>query len=442
LDEIKNEVSVGQRTRPDASLKDGRISFGNEMNFTRIGITEWQQFQNVDIEFHERVTVLTGANGCGKTTLLNLLARHGNWQAGSLATPKKYSMSGVSNYLTRLWNGKDRSNENTIGSISYSNGQIATLVVPNQSEAQYHINIAGQRSVKCFFIPSHRSVFRYQQLQNIPTQKKSKDIAFAEVSNFTQQRYFGSTGESQSFLMKAALIGWAIQGYGISNNGKDVMLRDDEQVKFYEGFQKVLKDILPKSLGFKEFEIRNMEIVFICNDGKDEFLLETASGGISALIDIAWQIYMYSTKENQTFTVIIDEVENHLHPTMQREILPDLVRAFPNVRFIVSTHSPLIVSSVRESHVYALLYGDQKKIVSKLLDFKNKAKTAGEILNEVLGVSFTMPIWAEDELTLLMSKYEHRVMDEAGFLELRSDLFGAGLEQLMPLAISNLIKGK
>jgi len=99
--------------------------------------------------------------------------------------------------------------------------------------------------------------------------------------------------------MKHTLIGWAIQGYGVqSDTSKVIMPKDDEQILNYEGFQNVLKKILPRSLGFQELEIRNMEVVFVCNDGRDEFLLETASGGVSAIIDMAWQIYMFSTKEN------------------------------------------------------------------------------------------------------------------------------------------------
>ena len=53
-----------------------------------------------------------------------------------------------------------------------------------------------------------------------------------------------------------------------------------------------------------------------------------------------------------------------------------------------------------------------------------------------------MPIWAEEQLTILTSKYGNQIMDEKGFLELSRDLLEAGLEQLMPLAISNVIQGK
>lgn len=55
----------------------------------KLYIENWKQFENIDIEFHDNVTIFTGANGSGKTTLLNLLAKHFGWQTQELATPKK-----------------------------------------------------------------------------------------------------------------------------------------------------------------------------------------------------------------------------------------------------------------------------------------------------------------------------------------------------------------
>ena len=49
------------------------------MKFKALRISDWKQFQNIDIDFHERLTILTGANGSGKTTLLHLLAKHFGW---------------------------------------------------------------------------------------------------------------------------------------------------------------------------------------------------------------------------------------------------------------------------------------------------------------------------------------------------------------------------
>lgn len=412
------------------------------MYFQSMRISEWQQFDEVRIDFHDRLTVLTGANGSGKTTLLNLLAKHYGWNQASLATPKVEKSSGVIKFLSRLWNGENKGELPVIGSVTYSNNAKAELKVQDNNAAAYQVEVPGKQPVKCFYIPSHRPIYRYQPIDNIPTKKKNRQTAFAEVSNVTKQRYeSGQENRSASLFMKNTLIGWAIQGYGVqSPTSKTIMPADNEQVANFEGFQQVLRQILPKSLGFQELEIRNMEVVFVCNDGRDEFLLETASGGISAIIDMAWQIYMFSTKENRNCTVLIDEVENHLHPSMQRQILSDLLAAFPEARFIVSTHSPLVVGSVQDSGIYALLYDEKNKIVSRRLDFDKKAKTAAEILDEVLGVSVTMPIWAEKQLNEILDRFAQAGLTENSFGQLRAELHGMGLSNMVPEAIGSVLE--
>lgn len=48
--------------------------------------------------------------------------------------------------------------------------------------------------------------------------------------------------------------------------------------------------------------------------------------------------------------VLIDEVELHLHPSWQRQILGKLRKVFPNVQFIVTTHSPMVLSEISEDY--------------------------------------------------------------------------------------------
>ena len=138
--------------------------------------------------------------------------------------------------------------------------------------------------------------------------------------------------------------------------------------------------------------------------------------------------------------MLIDEIENHLHATMQRSILPSIISAFPNVQFIVSTHSPLIVGSVKDSNVYAFRYDENKKIYNEYLDLINKAKTANEILNEVLGVPFTMPIWVENSLNTIVEKYSSSEVSSQIFKEMRAELKQLGLENLMPAAMDKTIE--
>ena len=52
--------------------------------------------------------------------------------------------------------------------------------------------------------------------------------------------------------------------------------------------------------------------------------------------------------------VLIDEIETHLHPSWQRKIIPALTQTFPNIQFIVTTHSPQILANVQKESVHII----------------------------------------------------------------------------------------
>ena len=79
---------------------------------------------------------------------------------------------------------------------------------------------------------------------------------------------------------------------------------------------------------------------------------------------------------------MIDEIDLHLHPRWQARILEDLVRIFPNVQFIVTTHSPVVVVSVPRGNIRIL--GEDAATVPAM---ETRGRDAGDILNTVLGAS-------------------------------------------------------
>jgi len=77
-----------------------------------------------------------------------------------------------------------------------------------------------------------------------------------------------------------------------------------------------------------------------------------------------------------------------------------------------------------------------------MLTLVNQAKTATEILDEVLGVSFTMPIWAEEKLNEIVNNYSRMKMTKYEYSQMRNDLKNIGLEKLMPEAICDVMDKK
>jgi predicted ATP-binding protein involved in virulence len=72
------------------------------MQFKSLKIQGWRQFRDVSIDFHPKITVITGANGAGKTTLLRILSQHYGWNINLLATPKISPDSGLIRYSTGM----------------------------------------------------------------------------------------------------------------------------------------------------------------------------------------------------------------------------------------------------------------------------------------------------------------------------------------------------
>src|SRR5699024_3796640 len=111
------------------------------MKFKNLQIQEgWQQFSSIDIDFHPRLTVLTGANGAGKTTLLRFLGKHFGYSYASLLTPGvEKEGSGIiykaKKLIKTLFTESKSSGPVQIGSISYSSGKSSTLRAPVQAKS-------------------------------------------------------------------------------------------------------------------------------------------------------------------------------------------------------------------------------------------------------------------------------------------------------------------
>lgn len=415
------------------------------MKFKNIQIKEgWQQFSSINIDFHPKLTVLTGANGAGKSTLLRFLGKHFGYNHISLLTP------GIDNegsglvykakkLFKRFFSDKGSSQPVQIGSITYSSGKTSALRAPIQGKtAAYQPTIDSTESIRGFFLPSHRPEFKYERVNNLSLQPKSwEEDAFQSVHNAIIRLSQGNRDNSVSFRMKEILV-----GLGIFSSGGGGMNPDYRARELFQGFQEILKIVLPQEIGFQKIEIRDRsEIVLVNKSG--EFLLDAVSGGIASIFELAWLLYMYAEQGKGEFTVVMDEPENHLHPSMQRSLLPSLIEAFPNVQFIVATHSPFIVGSVKDSFTYALRFGDddskiEREVWATKLNFTETSGRAEEILNDVLGVNVTIPIWAEKELDAIVSELSEEELSPELAKKLRTKIENSGLSHLMPKALSKL----
>ena len=107
----------------------------------------------------------------------------------------------------------------------------------------------------------------------------------------------------------------------------------------------------------------------------------------------------------ESAVVLVDEIDLHLHPKWQREVISYVSEIFKNVQFIVTTHSPLVIQSMQEVNLYVLRRDDDDKITVERSPITNfSGWTVEEILRD------TMKLDSDIQSNYLQESY--RLFDE------------------------------
>lgn len=160
--------------------------------------------------------------------------------------------------------------------------------------------------------------------------------------------------------------------YMVDLKATQAFSKDKEKIKkideWFERFESILKRI---------FEDPSLKLVFdedsfqfsIHESERNPFDFNSMSSGYSAVLDIVNDLIMRMEAQSKLRTsfdmegiVLIDEIETHLHLELQKNILPILTGLFPNIQFIISTHSPFILNSEENVVIYDL---EKRMLVSE-----------------------------------------------------------------------------
>lgn len=182
-------------------------------------------------------------------------------------------------------------------------------------------------------------------------------------------------------------------------------------ISFFD-YLKDSKDEYEKTLGNKMYEVIEEIITLSLGEGKLSHISRTnltpiliirkkqvsidklSSGNlylIQRFISLLKQIYSICILNKLSVSdykqiqgvVLIDEAENHLHPKWQKTFLNNILRLFPNLQLIVTTHSPFIVSSIENSKIYVCENQEEYSIVKEETDLYSN-KPVEEILMSTL----------------------------------------------------------
>lgn len=103
--------------------------------------------------------------------------------------------------------------------------------------------------------------------------------------------------------------------------------------------------------------------------------------------------------EDQPFILLLDEIEVHLHPAWQRKILPVVQKLFKNAQIFISTHSPFVVGSVDGAWVHRFEKKDGYSVLAGDPILSEDANSYEYILEEIFGIHERFGVQVEKELT-------------------------------------------
>lgn len=280
---------------------------------SNIKINKVRHLENIEIKLSDQEAkhlIITGKNGSGKTSLLN-----------SIAT-----------FLGSITNSDDPIIEETSAGIMLDLN--CSLEDVRQEFQQGHFIVAYYKADR---------VFRAQVPKHVEKVELKNDYTIDETPRDDFIKYLLDLKMTQALA---------------ASNGKEE--KAGKIKAWFERFEKLLQTIFEDDFLKLEFDEDTFKFKIIMN-GREPFDFNTLSSGFAAVLDIVVDVIIRMEKQITTVfdfsipgIVLIDEIETHLHLALQKKILGLLTTIFPNVQFIVSTHSPFVINSIEDAIIYDL----------------------------------------------------------------------------------------
>ncbi|KAB0455047.1 AAA family ATPase [Acinetobacter baumannii] len=306
----------------------------------------FRQFSKISMTFGKNFNFITGPNGCGKSGILTGIHHclSYDWSSSRLNNNTSfYVQIEMEDKIIFSGLGKNSFNSrNTYRQNSLDNWTTPEVDVSGVDK-NYSIITPNNNEIMPLFLGTKRSI-DYQRIEGA---RREEDV------QQSVQKYRNHSLESNSSNVKQ----WFINRYFFIDKEWAV----EEKLNW-----NVLMENLPKLAPFdSDFKYirteRDLEPIFSLYG--QECYLEELSAGFQAIFSIIANIIEWIEATNPighkdiqkaVGTVLIDELDLHLHPEWQFSIRDGLEAIFQNLQFIVTTHSPHLLSSAKEGEVIVM----------------------------------------------------------------------------------------
>lgn len=311
----------------------------------KIHINNLFHLRNIDIPIANKKAphlIITGKNGSGKTVLLNAIA----------------------NFL-------DNISDNTILGVRKV-GEKLDISIEHQQIDMMEINLD--------FLNATELIYSYQNGDFIMAfYEAARKVKMDEPRNPTKpvlanHAPIRKTSTNQFLIFLSDL---KIQEALARNENQ---INDADEInKWFVDFTGILHQIFQDNDLCLKFNYKDYSF-HILSHGK-KFKFTELSDGYAAILDIVVDLILKMQSKNSLTRaykkegiVLIDEVETHLHLEMQKMIMPILTKVFPNIQFIVTTHSPFVLNSLENAVAYDL---EHQEVISDLPQYSYEALAEG-----------------------------------------------------------------
>ena len=330
--------------------------------------------------------ILTGKNGSGKTSVLEALANY-------------------LNYFVTVNNFEDVPIGSLVWKIDLKDDEIREGVVVKFNQAQSILEDMVKKGKFILAYYGDKRAFQAEKPEHIEKVK-------------LQDKYKITDAPGKLFIKY--LLDLKVTEALARNNGN--IEKADGIRAWFEKFESLLQRI------FNDFSLRlifdeDTFSFFIQEDGRDVFDFYSLSSGFASALDIILDLMLrMEAHTNRTFDfdmqgiVLIDELETHLHIELQRSIMDLLTTVFPNIQFIISTHSPYVLNAVENCVVYDL---DKKICMEDLFRYPAEGIVEGYFGSESYSNQLLEKVKRYEVLAYIDEPTEEERMERA---KLRMDL--------------------
>lgn len=375
------------------------------MLLKNLQLTNFRCFRSLEVSFEEKLTVLIAENGNGKTTILDAAAI-------ALDEVVKYHAGGRANSSGRAV--LDRSDVR-LGNYS------TTISAAVQADRDYLFEWSDSIEVPSPEKVQHSSGKRPEELKDyLDRQWRGETLDDAPLVVFYRaNRAFRDPVDTGRFLLRSFEPKYAFEGaldasassaaiqhwfYQIENEEareKGKRKDFDYQDPRLKAVRTAVKTMIPEVITMT-FEAGTTSLSIFWNqpfENSDDpvdrlpgmlFFGQLSDGYrtlLAMVMDLAVRLVVANPKRedplNAQCVVMIDEIDLHLHPRLQQRIITDLTRTFPGAQWILTTHSPQVLSTVRPESI-RILRGGEMVQGGCLRSF---GVQSNRILNEIMGVA-------------------------------------------------------